>query len=195
MIDEGTPKPPAARARRAALILSAIAVVFSLPCGYCFRQAYALRQVDENRALEWILVFLVSLLIAMVLRIAASLCELFWLVRTWSNLPDGLRKVGPLDDVNNAMVVAISFMPGIAWIWKLGLVRTVCRGFEHMRGTFPFGAPIPRGLGTVAVMCGWVPGVNVYLAPFLWEMFATRIDRVVNELQSLRAATMPASPT
>jgi hypothetical protein len=33
-----------------------------------------------------------------------------------------------------------------------------------------------------AVIVAWVPGLNVYLAPFLWEMFATRTDRAVTEL-------------
>jgi hypothetical protein len=33
-----------------------------------------------------------------------------------------------------------------------------------------------------AVILGWFPGLNIYLAPFLWEMFARRIDIVYLEL-------------
>jgi hypothetical protein len=36
-----------------------------------------------------------------------------------------------------------------------------------------------------------VPGLNVYLAPFLWEMFATRIDRVCGEMLSAQNAQGP----
>jgi hypothetical protein len=181
--------PPAARARRIALVLSAIAVVFSLVFGFFLRRSYALKDVDQERALYWFLACLVALLVALLLRMGAAICELLWLERTWSNLPEVLRKVGPFDNVSGGMVIAVSFLPGIAWIWKLGLVRSVADGFEHVRKSLPFRAPVPRRLGMAAVIFGWVPGLNVYIAPFLWEMFATRIDVVVNELRDLSPAT------
>jgi hypothetical protein len=40
-----------------------------------------------------------------------------------------------------------------------------------------------------AVIVGWVPGLNVYLAPFLWEMFATRMDVVIEQLLEARKKT------
>ena len=39
-----------------------------------------------------------------------------------------------------------------------------------------------------AVIVAWVPGLNVYVAPFLWEMFATRIDRAVSEILASQSA-------
>lgn len=186
--------PPAARARRIALVLSAIAVVFSLVFGFCLRTAYGMRETDPERGLYWFLACLVAVLIALLLRMGAAICELLWLERTWSNLPETLRKVGPVDNVSSGMLIAVSFVPGVAWIWKLGLVRSVADGFEHVRRAFPFRAPVPKRLGMAAVVFGWIPGLNVYIAPFLWEMFATRIDVVVDELRTLVPAT-PAAPT
>ena len=183
--------PPAARARRIGLVLSAIAVLFSLVFGYCLRHSYPLREVDPERALHWFLASLVALLVALLLRMGAAICELLWLERTWSNIPEALRKVGPIANVSGGMVIAVSFLPGVAWIWKLGVVRSVADGFEHARQRFPFKAKVPKQLGTAAVIVGWIPGLNVYLAPFLWEMFATRIDVVVNELRSLGGACRP----
>ena len=73
-----------------------------------------------------------------------------------------------------------SVVPGIAWIWKLGIIDSVTKGFEAIRERVPYDAPVPRSLGIAAVIVGWVPGLNVYLAPFLWELFAIRIDRCVD---------------
>jgi len=167
------------KARRIALGLSAVAVSFSLPAGYCARRAYALRGVTDD-ALPWALGFLVLLLFALLFRMGAAIGELFWLERTWSNLPERARVVGPVRDVSCGLAIAVSFVPGIAWLWKLGLVTGITRGFEAMRPRFQ--APVPRRLGISAVIVGWVPGLNVYLAPFLWEMFARRIDVCVNQI-------------
>jgi hypothetical protein len=138
-----------------------------------------------------VVLFLVLLLVALLLRMGAAICELLWLERTWSNLPPPLRNVGPMKDVSSGMALAVSFVPGIAWVWKLGLVVGVTNGFEAIRTHTPFGAPVPRRLGVAAVIVGWVPGLNVYVAPFLWEMFATRLDVCVQEI---RTATS-SSPT
>jgi hypothetical protein len=45
-----------------------------------------------------------------------------------------------------------------------------------------------------AVITGWVPGLNVYIAPFLWEMFASRIETVIQQLMVARAER-PTSST
>jgi hypothetical protein len=160
--------PPAQRARRAALVLSAIAVAFSLACGVCGRRAFALRE-DPDLALPWVFAFLVLLLIALLLRMAGAICELFWLERTWSNIPEPLRRVGPIHDVSSGMAIAVSFVPGVAWVWKLGLVIGIADGFEVVRTRIPFTAAVPKGLGMAAVIVGWIPGLNVYVAPFLWR--------------------------
>jgi hypothetical protein len=39
-----------------------------------------------------------------------------------------------------------------------------------------------------AVIVAWVPGLNVYVAPFLWEVFATRIDVVCSQLLGAQAS-------
>jgi hypothetical protein len=180
-------RPQAKRARRIALVLSVVAVVFSLGFGVYIRRTIALfDREDPQRYAQPLVIALVLLLVALLLRMAASICELLWLERTWSNLPESLRKVGPVDKVTSGLVVGLSFVPGISWVWKLGLIVAVADGFERMRLTLPFRAPIPRKLGLAAVIVAWVPGLNVYVAPFLWEMFATRIDRVCGEMQSMQ---------
>lgn len=176
-------KPPAHRARIAALVLSIVAVAFTFGFGIFLREALTQFDLDDpQRYGVPMVVALVLLLVALLFRMAASICELVWLERTWSNLPESLRKVGPVDKVSSLLVVSLSFVPGVSWVWKLGLVVAVADGFEHMRRTVPFDAPVPRRLGMTAVILAWVPGLNVYVAPFLWEMFATRVDRVCAEI-------------
>lgn len=173
-------KPPARMARRLALGLSIAAVLVSLSCGFFVRQAYALRAEEPELLVGPVLWFLVVLLVALLLRMGAAVCELVWLSRTWENLPLELRRVGPLDKVEPVLLVSMTLVPGIAWIWKHGVVDAVTKGFEAIRARVPFDAPVPRTLGVAAVIVGWVPGLNVYLAPFLWEVFAIRIDRCVD---------------
>jgi uncharacterized membrane protein YciS (DUF1049 family) len=172
--------PQAIRARRAALVLSAAAVVCALTFGALGRHFLALP--DREAGIPWAMGALVALLFAFLLRIGASLCELVWLERTWTNLPLGSRRVGPIENVDSLMVFGLSFVPVLSWFWKLGLVRSVTDGFERVRETIPFAAPVPRRLGMAAIILGWVPPLNVYLAPFLWEAFARRIDRVCDEI-------------
>ena len=179
--------PPALRARRIALGLSIAAVAFSLACGFCARRAFYLREEAQDVLMPWVLAFLGLLLVAMLLRMVGAICELLWLERTWSNLPEQLRKVGPLEEVSSAMAIGISFVPGVAWVWKLGLVVGIANGFEAVRAQIPFAAPVPRRLGMAAVIVGWIPGLNVYAAPFLWEMFAVRIDACVRQIMAARS--------
>ena len=176
-------RPPARHARTLALVLSILAVGASGGFGVFLRRTIPLFDRDDpDRYARPLITALVFLVFALLLRIAASICELLWLERTWSNLPAALRKVGPVDKVSSGMVVGLSFVPGISWVWKLGLVMAVADGFERVRTTRPFRSPVPRNLGLAAVVVAWVPGLNVYVAPFLWEMFAVRLDRVVSEL-------------
>lgn len=176
--------PPARTARRIALGLSAIAVAFSLGCGFCARRAYGLREASPDDLLPWTFAFLVLLLIALLFRMGAAICELLWLERTWSNLPEARRHVGPIKDVSSGAAVAITLVPGIAWVWKLGLVLGIANGFEAVRVAIPFTAPVPRRLGMAAVIVGWIPGLNVYVAPFLWEVFARQIDVCVEQIRT-----------
>ena len=85
------------------------------------------------------------------------------------------------------MAIAISFVPGVAWVWKLGLVVGIANGFEAVRAHIPFTAPVPRRLGMAAVIVGWIPALNVYIAPFLWEMFAVRVDACVKQIMAARS--------
>lgn len=181
--------PPARRARRVALVLSIVAVTSSLGCGIGGRRAYALyaQAATPDLLMPWVVAFLVLLLLALLLRMGAAICELLWLERTWSNLPGHLRNVGPVHQVSGGLAIAISFVPGVAWLWKLGLIVGIADGFETIRAHAPFVAPVPKRLGVAAVIVGWVPGLNVYLAPFLWELFATRIDACVTEILAQRA--------
>ena len=180
-------RPQAKRARIMALVLSVIAVGCSIGFGITIRRIIPIFDLDvavrtpERYAVPFT-ISLVFLLFAFLFRMAAAVCELLWLERTWTNLPEQLRKVGPVDKVTSGLVVGLSFVPGVAWLWKLGLVLAVSDGFERVRANIPFRAAIPRRLGMAAVIVAWVPGLNVYLAPFLWEMFATRIDRVCEEI-------------
>lgn len=181
-------RPPAQRARRLALFLSAIAVGFSLVFGvYLRRTIHLYDRNDYDRYAMPLMFTLVFLLGALLFRIFAAVCELLWLERTWSNLPEELRVVGPVEKVSSGMVIGFSVVPGLSYIWKLGLIHGITDGFERVREKLPFQAPVPRRLGLAAVIIGWVPGLNVYLAPFLWEMFATRMDVVVKELLALHA--------
>lgn len=189
-------RPQARRARILALVLSVVAVGFSVGFGVHARRTIALfDRSDPERWMEPFVTTLVYLLVALVVRIGASICELLWLERTWTNLPLELRTVGPVDKVSSALVVGLSFVPGVSWVWKLGLVIAVADGFERMRATLPFRAPVPRRLGFAAVMVAWVPGLNVYVAPFLWEMFATRIDVVCAEMLRLRSEAAGEAPS
>ncbi len=173
-------RPPAMRARRIALVLSFLAVAFSIGFGFALRKTWAIR--DQDVALLWLTGALTLLLVALLLRIVAAICELLWLERTWTNLPEEMRRVGPLENVSSAMLIGFSFVPVVAWFWKLGLVAGVADGFEKVRTRIPFKAPVPKKLGMAAVIIGWVPGLNVYIAPFLWEMFARKIDAVCIEI-------------
>lgn len=182
-------RPPIGWARRLGLALSAIAVLFSFACGWAARSAYHLRAEDPEILVKWVTIALSLLLVSLLFRMGAAICELFWLERTWSNLPAALRKVGPMDDVSSGMALAVSFVPGVAWIWKLGLVVGIAKGFEAIRQRVPFTAPVPRRLGMAAVIVGWVPVLNVYVAPFLWEVFAARIDVCVGQILGATSAS------
>ncbi len=186
--------PPAVRARRTAHVISFFAVAFSLGFGVTLRVSLGRMppgttfadffSPDSGLAVAalWLSLALSLLCIALVLRMLAAIFELLWLERAWSNLPEELRRVGPVDNVSSVMVLGFSFVPVVNYVWKLGLVRGIANGLEAVRAETPFRSPVPRRLGTAAVIAGWVPGLNVYLAPFLWEMFARRIDAVVVEL-------------
>lgn len=186
-------KPPAARARRAALVLSGVAVAFAFAFGFFIRRWYAEAHGELSldagpaAALLTLLAALVLLLVAMLLRIFAGLCELVWLERTWSNLPQEHRRVGPFEEVTPIHIFGFAFIPVVAWFWKLALVSAVAKSLELVRRDVPFRAPVPRRLGVTACVLGWLPPLNLYLAPFLWEMFARRIDVVCLELTSLTA--------
>lgn len=180
MADAARLHPPAMRARRTALALSGVAVAFSVAFGFALRRWIFLD--NEDLLSMWLLAALSLLLIALVLRMLAAICELLWLERTWTNLPEELRKVGPMQNVSSVMLFGFAFVPVFAYFWKLGLVMGIANGLESVRTERPFRAPVPKGLGMAAVIIGWVPGLNVYIAPFLWEMFARRIDAVCIEL-------------
>ena len=171
--------PPAKNARRIALVLSIAAVLSSLVCGFYARQAFALRAEDPERLRGPGRGVRRALLVALLLRMGAAVCELIWLARVWSNLPEPLRKIGPLEKVEPFLLITGTLVPGLSWIWKLGVIDTVTKGFETIRTRVPFTAPVPRNLGMAAVIVSWIPGLNVYVAPFLWELFAIRIDRCV----------------
>jgi hypothetical protein len=181
--------PPAQRARRIALGLSIVAVAVSLASGFAARRAYAhyVHMAAPDVLMPSVIAFLVVLLFALLFRMGAAVCELLWLERTWSNLPEPLRKVGPINDVSSGLALAINFVPGVAWVWKLGLVVGIANGFEAIRPHTGFAAPVPRRLGMAAVVFGWIPGLNVYIAPFLWEMFASRLDVCVKQILANRS--------
>ena len=181
-------RPPAKLARILAMVLSIVAVLFSIVFGIYLRRMIPLFDINANpeRYTQPLVVALVFLLIALLFRMAASVCELIWLERTWTNMPADLRKVGPIDNVSAGLAVGLSFVPGLSWVWKLGLVMAVADGFECVRARVPFTAKVPRTLGMASIIVSWVPGLNVYVAPFLWELFATRMDVVCTEIQGVQ---------
>ena len=178
-------RPPARFARLFSMVLSVVAIGFSIGFGIYLRRVIPIFDVDHpERYFEPAIAMLVFLLFALLFRMGASVCELVWLERTWSNMPEALRKVGPIEKVSPGLAVVLSLVPGLSWIWKLGLAIAVCDGFEQVRARLPFRAKVPKGLGMAAVIVGWVPGLNVYVAPFLWEIFATKMDVVCNEIRA-----------
>lgn len=180
-------RAPAKTARRIALVLSVFAVVTTFGAGYSIRKVIA--NVENDAALPWTFAAMGLLLGALVLRMFAAVCEILWLERTWSNLPEDLRKVGPVEKPNTGLVIGLNFVPGVAWVWKLGLVMGIADGFEAVRrDVVPFKAGIPKRLGMAAVIVGWIPGLNVYIAPFLWEIFATKVDVACQEILHLRGS-------
>jgi hypothetical protein len=183
-------RPPAKNARRVALALSIVAVLASIACGFFARRAYAVRDTETEYLVPfgW---FLLLLLVALLLRMGAAICELIWLARVWGNLPEGLRRIGPLTQVEPILLITGTLVPGLAWIWKLGVIDTVTKGFEAIRTQVPYDAPVPRRLGMAAVIVGWIPGLNVYVAPFLWELFAIRIDRCVELIVAQGSHAVP----
>ena len=179
-------QPPARLARILALVLSVVAVGFSLGFGYQARRVLPVFDMNHPaRYAEPAIVMLVLLLLALLFRMGASICELVWLERTWSNMPEELRKVGPIESVSSWLAVGLSVVPGVAWIWKLGLAMAICDGYERVQARGPFSARVPKTLGMAAVFVGWIPVLNMYIAPFLWELFATRMDVVVGELRQV----------
>ena len=186
-------KPPARIARILAMVLSIVAVGFSIGFGVYLRRVIPVFDVDRpDRYVEPAIAMLVFLLFALLFRMGASLCELVWLERIWSNMPEELRNVGPMQKVSSGLAVVLSFVPGLAWIWKLGLAMALCDGFERVRARVPFEARVPRRLGMAAVIVSWVPGLNVYVAPFLWEIFATRMDALCSEILDLQRGSRAA---
>ncbi|CAN5277410.1 hypothetical protein BH09MYX1_BH09MYX1_02820 [soil metagenome] len=182
------------RARHAALVLSLIAIVFALGFGVLIRHFIAFPdQAAREAGFLWLIWALSFLLVAYLLRLGASICELIWLERMWQNLPPEMRRVGPVEKVESGMLIGLSFVPVLSWFWKLGLVDALTKGFARVRATIPFAAPIPRRLGIAAIALGWVPVVNVYFAPFVWELFARRIDAVCTEIAN--AQRVPESMT
>ena len=184
--------PPAERARQLALLLSGVAVCFAVAFGFVIRKWYALIHGSFAATLDgtgvaalWLVGALLLLLVAVLLRIFAGICELVWLERTWSNLPAEHRRVGPIENVTPVHIFGFAFIPVVAWFWKLALVSAVARSLETVRAETPFRAAIPRRLGVTACILGWLPPLNLYVAPFLWEMFARRIDVVCLELASV----------
>ncbi len=190
--------PPAERARQIALILSGFAVLFAVGFGFLVRKWYGELHGSLSSFLDgsdasylYLIGALLLLLVAVLLRILAGICELVWLERTWSNLPAEHRRVGPIENVTPIHIFGIAVIPVVAWFWKLALVRAVVRSLEVVRKDTGFRAPVPHALGQTACILGWLPPLNLYLAPFLWEMFARRIDRVCLEL----AAITPHRPS
>lgn len=182
--------------RLSALGLSCGGIAFALTFGVFIRRAIAMG-IASDHAIPVVLTALLALLAALLLRMGASLCELMWLERVWSSLPAAMRVVGPVKDVSSGMLIALSFIPLFSWLWKLGLVTAIARGLEQLRAGRPAPAavtPIPRRLGMTAVIVGWIPGLNVYIAPFLWELFATRIERVLAEVGTTELAGDAATP-
>lgn len=169
-----------ARVRHVGLACSVVAVLVSLACGFAARRAWALR--DDPALYPWLLAALTLLLVVLLFRMVAALCELYWLERTWSTLPPSLCRVGPVKDVQPFLAVVLSLVPGVAWLWKLGLAHAMADAFAALRQDGRVTHEVPRGLGTVAVVTGWIPGLNVYVAPFVWEVFATRVDHAREEL-------------
>ena len=179
----GKLQPPRRVARILALVLSLVAIVFAILFGIYLRRVYPI--FDQDNPDAWILPgiwMLVFLLFAMLFRMAASICELVWLERTWSNLPPELCNVGPMKKVSSGIMLVLCFVPGLAWIWKLGLAIAVCDAFEAVRPYAPFEGKVPKRLGLAAVVLGWIPGPSVYIAPFLWEIFATKMDRCMSQI-------------
>jgi hypothetical protein len=178
-------RAPARTARILAMVLSIVAVGFSIGFGIYVRRLIPI--FDQDHPERWVepgIAMLVFLLFALLFRMGAALCELVWLERTWSNMPEELRRVGPLEKVSSGLAVVLTFVPGLAWLWKLGLAIAICDAFEHLRTKVPFAAKVPKRLGIAAVVVGWVPGLSVYIAPFLWEIFATKMDVVCNEIRA-----------
>ncbi len=181
---------PASRARTVALILSGVAVLFAFGFAIVVRRWWAVARVEglastftgESEVTLTLLLALTLLLIAMLLRMGAAICELMWLERAISNLPIDLRRVGPIENVGPVHVFGIAFIPVVSWFWKLGMVASVSNGLEKLRLSTPFTARVPKHLGMTAVVLGWLPPLNIYLAPFLWEMYARRIDVVCVQL-------------
>ncbi len=181
--------PPAERARQVALILSGFAVCFAVGFGFLIRKWYAELHGSLTSFLEgtdaaflYLIGALLLLLVAVLLRILAGICELIWLERAWSNLPAEHRRVGPIESVTAIHIFGIAVIPVVAWFWKLALVRAVTKSLELVRKDTGFRAPVPNHLGVTACILGWLPPLNLYVAPFLWEMFARRIDAVCIEL-------------
>jgi hypothetical protein len=186
--------PPAERARQVALILSGFAVCFAVAFGFLIRKWYGelhgslaafLDGTASPAAFLYLMGALVLLLVAVLLRILAGICELIWLERAWSNLPAEHRRVGPIESVTAIHIFGIAVIPVVAWFWKLALVRAVTKSLELVRKETGFRAPVPNHLGVTACILGWLPPLNLYVAPFLWEMFARRIDAVCVELAAI----------
>src|SRR4051812_18885035 len=94
-------RPPARTARIMAMVLSIVAVGFSIGFGIFLRRVIPIFDRNHPEAsIEPSIAMLVFLLFAMLFRMGGSLCELIWLERTWSNMPEELRNVGPIDNVS-----------------------------------------------------------------------------------------------
>jgi hypothetical protein len=79
-------KAPARVARIVAMVLSIVAVGCSIGFGIYLRRVIPLFDKDHpERYVEPAIAMLVFLLFALLFRMGASLCELVWLERTWSD--------------------------------------------------------------------------------------------------------------
>ena len=182
-------RPQARRARIVALVLSVIAVVFSIGFGIYIRRTITLFDRDDPQ------------------RYAQPFVDRARAAPHRAALPDGglhLRALVARADVvepprgatqggaGRQGDVGARRRPQLRARHLVGLeARSRDGGHRRLRAvrlTIPFRAPSRESSGMAAVIVAWVPGLNVYVAPFLWEMFATRIDRVCSEMLSAQNA-------
>jgi hypothetical protein len=110
--------------------------------------------------------------------LASIALGLVWLHRAWARIPEPCRRTYDDRRVEPDEAIWKLFIPfyGVFyWVFiaSIGLCGAVERHLKRVRAQ---SASVPSTLAFVTCLVQLVPGVNLFVSPFLWGLFMARVD-------------------